>query len=151
MYQRLLDELEAERARYGGHRQPPCPEDRLTRLRQRVREELGAELPDEYAALLRSQDGVNYNGLFIYASETTRIVQARDASIQGIVEANLGWRDDERLRAYLVFGDGNMDLYARHLPTGAYHVLDRVPGNLIESYPSFEELLAAALRSHLNG
>ena len=59
------------------------------------------------------------------------------------------WHDDEQLSAYLVFGDGNMDLYARHLPTDEYHVLDRVPGNLIERYSSFDQLLAAALTAHL--
>ena len=150
MYQRLLEELEAERARYGGQRQPACSDDRLERLRRRVRDELGTELPNEYAAFLRTQDGLNYNGLFIYASETTPVVGARNATIQGIVEANLGWRDLEEMSTYLVFGDGNMDLYVRHLPTGEYHVIDRVPGNLIERYPSFEQLLAAALRAHLS-
>jgi hypothetical protein len=149
MDQRLLDELAAARARYGEQRQPPCTDDQLVRLRQRVREELGAELPDEYAAFLRGQDGLNHNGLFIYASETAPVVGARDATIQGIVEANLGWRDVEQMVTYLVFGEGNMDLYVRHLPTGAYQVIDRVPGNLIETHPSFDQLLAAALRSHL--
>jgi hypothetical protein len=149
MYQQLLAELEAERARYGGRRQPACTDDRLERLRRRVRQRLDAELPREYAAFLRVQDGLNHNGLFVYASETAPVVGASDATIQGLVEANLVWSDDERLRSYLVFGDGNMDLYARHLPTGEYHVLDRVPGNLIERYPSFEQLLAAALKAHV--
>ena len=149
MYQQLLAQLEAEKARYGEQRQPPCTDDRLERLRRRVRERLGAELPSEYAAFLRAQDGLNHNGLFVYASETAPVVGARDATIQGFVEANLVWRDDDRLCSYLVFGDGNMDLYARHLPIGEYHVLDRVPGNLVERYPSFDQLLAAALKAHL--
>ena len=114
-----------------------------------MRDELGAELPDGYEGFLRTQDGLNYNGLFVYASETTPIVRVSGAAIQGIVEANLGWRDDERMRRYLVFGDANMDLYALHGPTGEYHVLDRVPGNLIETHPSFELLMAAAFKSHL--
>src|SRR5688572_29761582 len=80
MYRQLLAEVRTEQARYGGHRQPPCTEERLALLRRRVREELGAELPDEYAAFLREQDGLNYNGLFIYASETRPIVGVRDAA-----------------------------------------------------------------------
>ena len=63
MHQPLLDEIEAERATYGGQRQSPCSDDRLERLRRRVP--------------------------------------------------------------------------------------DRVPGNLIETHPSFDQLLAAALRAHL--
>jgi hypothetical protein len=148
MYQQLLDELEAVQARYGEQPQPPCPDDRLEQLRQRVREELGAELPDEYIAFLRTRDGLNHNGLFIYASETAPVVGATNATIQGVVQANLGWRDYEPWGAYLVFGEGNMDLYVRHLPTGEYRVIDRVPGNIIETHPSFDRLLAAALRAH---
>jgi hypothetical protein len=149
MYEQLLTEVGAEQARYGGRAQPPCTDERLERLRRHVREELGAELPDEYAAFLRRQDGLNHNGLFIYASETSAVAGAGGAAIEGFVEANLGWRDDEHFKRYLVFGEGNMDLYVRHLPTGDFQVIDRTPGNLIETHPSFDQLIAAALRAHL--
>jgi hypothetical protein len=149
MYEQLLTQVGAEQAKYGERSQMPCAEERLERLRRRAREELGAEVPEEYAAFLRTQDGLNHNGLFIYASETSPVNGAADATIEGLVEANLGWRDDEHFNNYLVFGEGNMDLYVRHLPTGVYQTIDRTPGNLIETSPSFEQLLAAALKSHL--
>ncbi|HEX8119397.1 MAG TPA: YrhA family protein [Pyrinomonadaceae bacterium] len=149
MYEQLLTQVGAEQAKYGERSQPPCAEGRLERLRLRAREELGAELPEEYADFLRAQDGLNHNGLFIYASETSPVAGGADATIQGLVEANLDWRDDEHFNNYLVFGEGNMDIYVRHLPTGAYQTLDRTPGNLIETHPSFQHLLAAALKAHL--
>jgi hypothetical protein len=149
MYEQLLTQVGAEQAKYGERAQPPCTEERLDGLRRRARQELGAEVPEEYAAFLRAQDGLNHNGLFIYASETSPVAGAPDAAIEGLVEANLGWRDDEHFNNYLVFGEGNMDLYVRHLPTGDYQVIDRTPGNLIETHPSFNQLLAAALKAHL--
>jgi SMI1 / KNR4 family (SUKH-1) len=149
MYERLLTAVGAEQAKYGEQSQPPCTEERLERLRRRTRAELGAELPEEYAAFLRTQDGLNHNGLFIYASEPSPVAGAGDAVIEGFVEANLGWREDEHFRAYLIFGEGNMDFYVRHLPTGEYQVIDRTPGNLIETHPSFDGLIAAALKAHL--
>ena len=149
MYEQLLTRVGEEQARYGERSQPPCTEERLERLRRRARAELGTEVPEEYAAFLRAQDGLNHNGLFIYASETSPVAGAADATIEGLVEANLGWRDDEFFNDYLVLGEGNMDLYVRHLPTGEYQTLDRTPGNLIESHPSFDQLMAAALKAHL--
>jgi hypothetical protein len=149
MYEQLLTRVGAEQARYGERSQPPCTEEGLERLRRRAQEELGAEVPEEYAAFLRAQDGLNHNGLFIYASETSPVAGGADATIEGFVEANLGWRDDEFFKDYLVFGEGNLDLYVRHLPTGEYRVIDRTPGNLIEQHPSFDQLIAAALKSHL--
>lgn len=149
MYEQLLTQIGAEQARYGERSQPPATEERLERLRQRAREELGAEVPEEYLDFLRTQDGLNHNGLFIYASEPSPVEGTTDATIDGLVEANLGWRDDDFFKDLLVFGEGNMDLYVRHLPTGEYRVIDRVPGNLIETHPSFKQLIAAALKSHL--
>lgn len=149
MYEQLLTRVGEEQARYGERSQPPCTEERLERLRRRALEELNAEVPEEYAAFLRAQDGLNHNGLFIYASETSPVAGGTDATIEGFVEANLGWRDDEFFNDYLVFGEGNMDLYVRHLPTGEYQVIDRTPGNLIEAPPSFDQLIAAALKAHL--
>ncbi len=149
MYQRLLAEIRAAQTRYGEQVQPPCTDERLARLRRRARDELSEELPDEYSVFLRAQDGLNHNGLYIYASETAQIVGAPGSTIEGIVEANQRWRIDQHLTHYLVFGEGNMDLYVRHSLTGDYHVIDRVPENVIESYRSYELLMAAALRAHL--
>ena len=150
MYQELLREVAEAQSKYGERKQPPGHPERLARLRERVREELAAEVPPEYEAFLREQDGLNWNGLFIYACEPSEVAGASaDAHIEGFVEANLAWRDDEHMRDYLVFGEGNMDLYVRHLPTGEYRTIDRVPGNLIETHPSFEAMLAAALKAHL--
>ena len=149
MYQRLLAEVRAAQIKYGEQSQPTCTGGRIAQLRRRVREELGAELPDDYAAFLRTQNGLNHNGLFIYASETTPIVGLSNAIIEGIIEANQGWRADESLADYLVFGEGNMDVYVRHLPTGDYRVLSRTPVAHIETHPSFDHLIAAALKAHL--
>ena len=57
MYQQILAEVAAAQARYGEQRQPPCPDERLADLRRRAHDELGVELPDEYLAFLRMQDG----------------------------------------------------------------------------------------------
>jgi hypothetical protein len=149
MYQELLREVAEAQSKYGERQRPPCRPEALERLRERARRELDAELPEGYVAFLREQDGLNWNGLFIYACETTEAGDAGDARIEGFVEANLTWRDDETFRDYLVFGEGNMDLYVRQLPSGDYRTIDRVPGNLIETHPSFDALLAAALKAHL--
>jgi hypothetical protein len=37
----------------------------------------------------------------------------------------------------------------KHLPTGEYQVIDRTPGNLIQTHPSLAQLMAAALKAHL--
>ena len=50
---------------------------------------------------------------------------------------------------FLIFGEGNMDYYTLYLPDRLYRVIDRVPGNVIAIFPSFDELMRKALQDHL--
>lgn len=96
-------------------------------------------------------NGLDSNGLTIYASETTSIAgyeHRKDMNIDGIVEANLAWWDSDAHRGYLFFGDGNISRYALHLPQEEYRILDRQTDTVLESVPTFEHLLCQALRDH---
>jgi Rad3-related DNA helicase len=42
-----------------------------------------------------------------------------------------------------------MDYYTLYLPDRLYRVIDRVPGNVIAIFPSFDELMRKALQDHL--
>ncbi len=149
MYQDLMVQVIEAQAKYNLGAQPPCPANRVEELRRRARRELRAELPEEYAAFLRQHDGLNWNGLFLYASERTPITGSPSNFIEGFVEMNLLYREDKWFEDYLVFGEGNMDLYVRQVSTGDFQIIDRVPGNLIETVSSFDELLIKALKAHL--
>lgn len=144
----LLAPLEAAQAAVREQPQPGCGEARIETLRRRAEAELGHALPEDFCAFLRVRDGLNHNGLVIYSSETSPIVGNPTVSIQGVVEANLAWRDDAYFAYYLILGEGNLDLYVLHRPSGDYHVIDRTPGNLIETHDSFRSLLATALAAH---
>lgn len=145
----LLDRVRAEQARYGEAPQPPASDDDLAALVERARAVLGGAPPEAYLALLRRENGLNHNGLFLYGSEDRPLSSKPDVTLHGLVEANLLWRDAPGLTRYLLFGEGNLDLYGLHLETGAYHVLDRVPGNVIERHGTADALIAAAIRAHL--
>jgi hypothetical protein len=73
----------------------------------------------------------------------------RDLSIWGIIEANILHRSDPFYNDFLVFGQGNMDYYTLYLPDNSYRVIDRVPGNVIDILPSFDDLIVQAIEDHL--
>jgi hypothetical protein len=146
----LLAEIHAEQAKYDETRQPPATGDDLAKLVKRSREELGVAPPEQYLDFLRGENGMNHNGLFIYGTATLPLVDDPSKSLGGLVETNLLLRDTPELRNYLIFGEGNQDLYGLHLETGEFRVIDRVPvENVEERHASFDALLAAAIRAHL--
>lgn len=147
--ERLLAELHAERARYGEAEQPPASDAEVAAMIESARVELGAEPPAAYCDLLRRSNGLNDNGLFVYATHDVPNAGTRDGVIAGFVQANLHWREGGGFDRLLVFGDGNQDLYVLDLDTADCQVRDRVPADtVIRRLMSFDALLAAALLAH---
>jgi len=111
MYAEQLDQVATEQARYGAVPQAPATEVELARLRRRASEELGVELPAEYEEFLKRVNGLDWNGVLLYATETT--------TIAGVVEMNLVLRDDPRFADLLALGSDGLDL---HLPLRDWHL-----------------------------
>ena len=129
--------------------QPGCTSNQIDQLVKRVRETLGTTLPEGYIEFLSYTNGLMYNGLMIYASQETVLQGGQDVCIWGIVEANLLHRSDPFFNDFLVFGQGNMDYYALYLPDNSYRIIDRVPGNVIDILPSFDDLMIRAIEDNL--
>jgi len=148
MYQTLLQEHLDDKRGYGESPQPGCDAQQLERLRERARKELRTEFPEAYYDFLRQTNGLDSNGLVVYASETTPIVGHNDMSIEGIVDANLGWRDFAPHRRLVVFAESGTALYVYDNDGREYQQLDRQSNSVIAELPSFEALLHRALEEN---
>jgi hypothetical protein len=153
IYQQYLDEIVAwhkQRGRVGGV-QSPCSPEAAERLRFEARVELSCDLSGEYIDFLRITNGVEWNGLHIYASETSPLAGYEDRNdmyIQGFVDANLDWRAYEPHRDYLYFANSGISLYAYNLVESRYEIQDQSSMDVAEVLPSFDHLIASALRDH---
>ena len=148
-YKYLLMKIDRDIRTMGRTLQPGCPSNQIDQLVKSVRENLGTTLPEGYIEFLSYTNGLMYNGLMIYASRETVLQGRQDVCIWGIVEANLLHRNDPFFNDFLVFGQGNMDYYALYLPDNSYRIIDRVPGNVIDILPSFDDLMIRAIQDNL--
>jgi len=117
-------------------------------LRTRARAELGAELPDGYLRFLGMTNGMSSNGLVVYAFATGLLVGHADRVLEGLVEANLAWRDHPGHDRFVFFAEGETSRYAFDQGTSEYQILDHQTDTLIDVVGSFDHLLLAALESH---
>jgi hypothetical protein len=69
-----------------------------------------------------------------------------DVVLAGLVESNLDHREVAGLEDVLVFGHDSLDLYTWRSTTDEFQILDLVPRGVMETVPSFDALLSAALR-----
>lgn len=149
MYREILQQVQAELQEYKIMPQPPCNEQQIERLRELARTELGDELPDAYLDFLRFTNGLDWNGVNFFAAETTPARGPRPGTIEGFVPANLGYRDVEEMRDFLVFGSSGMELYVYDKKNRVYLVQDSVSMDTYETYADFGSLMTEVLGSHL--
>jgi hypothetical protein len=129
--------------------QPGADEAAIAAVQERLRSLFGATLPDAYADLLRREDGVDVDGLVLYGSWQSPGARGPGGFWQGLVAANMLWREVPGLEAYLVLGDSDLYLLTVDLDGGEPVLRDRVTAEPVESFPDVAtaiELLLAARR-----
>jgi hypothetical protein len=149
MYLEILQQIQAEIQEDEMVPQSPCDEAQIERLREQARAELGDEIPEGYLDFLRLSNGLDWNGVHFFAAETTQMHGHRTAIIEGFVPANLGYRDVEDMRDFLVFGSSGMELYVYDKKNGDYLIQDSVSMDTYETYADFDSLMTEVLSSRL--
>ncbi len=149
MYQSLLQVIAGEMSRFGEQLQPPCSPRHLKDLQSSSNNALGHAVPEGYLDLLRLADGLDWNGLQIYASRRSPIVGYPDRIIEGFVEGNLAYRDFEPFNGFLIFAGDGVALYVYDITRNEYQAITAVGLTLLETAPSFESLIAKAIQGHL--
>lgn len=150
MYQESLDKIAEEQKEYDLSLQPPASAEQIEDLESATKEELNVELPEAYKVFLKKTNGLNYNGLFIYATEMVEISGMEDEFINGFVDENLLHREVvEDFNDLLIFADGNLDFYVYQISKDEYQTRDRASLDITQKFSSFEELITEALNSHL--
>src|SRR5918992_2326557 len=89
MYRHLLNSVTEDQRRFRCEPQPPCTDTQLERLAERAMAELAAQLPEAYQDFLRLSNGLDWNGVVVFASERVPITSRPDRFINGFVEMNL--------------------------------------------------------------
>jgi hypothetical protein len=118
---------------------PPADAQAIAQLRQYAADQLHAAVPESYMAFLQRNDGLAFNGTTIYgATEREDDVPLSFRQINEIFS--------QSDRGYVLYGQTGDELFAQHVTSGAWHMLDRPSLDVIESFPTFEALLERVLR-----
>lgn len=148
-YHQLLETIAQEHQKFQQSMQPPCNPQKLIQLKEKVENQLNCTLPDGYIEFLSITNGLDWNGLLIFASETIPIVGYTDRKIPGFVDMNLLYRENEDCLDLLFFGESGIDSYVYCISAKQYQILDRVSLSLTETFDSFEMLIYEAFQCNL--
>lgn len=149
MYQELLKQISDNCLEYSESMQKPCTDAQISTLKANVQNQLQTDLPQGYINFLKQHNGLDWNGLLIYASENSTISGYEDRFIAGFVEMNLSYRESEACQEFLFFGESGVDSYVYEIKTQQYQIIDRISFDVYETLSSFDLLLTEALKIHI--
>lgn len=147
----LLAAVRAERLQFNRRQQPPLSEAAQEVFKSRVAYTLSYELPQAYLDILSKTDGLDWNGVVLYASET-RLHDDDELSVQGLLEANiqlrLAYTPD---KDFIYFGESGMDAYRHNLVANKFEISDRVAGDSVfATFDTAEQLFQQLFANMLN-
>lgn len=149
--QDLLATVRAEQQQFKRRQQPPLTEDKLEAFKKRVAFTLSYTLPQAYLDILAITDGLDWNGVVLYASET-RMRDNEELDIQGLLEANiqlrLAYTPD---KDFIYFAESGIDAFRHNLVANKFEISDRVVGTSVyETFDTADELFQRLLEKMLN-
>jgi hypothetical protein len=152
----LLQEVEADLADFGEELEAPASPEQLAELQMASASQLAYALPAEYLEVLAAHDGLDCNGVQLYASEPKTAANDSDRPDylkRGFVEANLIWREYEPNKHYAFFAESGDKLYCYNVIADQFEIVDRLTKTPIyepSSFRTFNGLLKQVLNHMLD-
>lgn len=149
MWREHLEEIRQEEKRYGEDINCGISEEEAKAFIKAVKDELAIALPEEYLKILRTINGIEFNGFILYGVDEPLLGEAPDQHVNGLIDCNKVWHENEWQKQYLFLGEGSISWYVYDLKTKKYCELDNPSGELSEEFDDpkqmFDKMLEDAL------
>jgi hypothetical protein len=144
-YHDSLDSIRAWARSRGYPPQPPASESTLSALKQESLARLGYEVDPQYLRFLSLSDGLAFNGYTVFASRIAPLAAHPDRLLGGFVETNVELREAEPNLAFVAFGESGNERYVFDLQRKTFAELDHPSLDVLQQFPSFDDMLAYML------
>ncbi|MCM1180747.1 MAG: SMI1/KNR4 family protein [Clostridium sp.] len=145
MWQEKLNELEQEKKLYGEGINHGATDEKIKTFAKRIAVELNVILPEEYMQILETINGIEFNGFIFYGIDEKMLAEPPVQYINGLLECNKIWYENEWQKQYLFLGESNISWYVYDLSKKKYYELDNPSGNKSEEFSDIYCLLEKLL------
>ncbi len=149
MWKERLEKIKQEQKRYGQDMNCGISMEEERAFIKAVNDELGITLPEEYLKILRTINGIEFNGFILYGVDEPLLMEAPNQHVNGLVDCNKVWYENEWQKQYLFLGESSISWYVYDLETKKYYELDNPSGEIMEEFNDFEQMLDKMLEDSL--
>lgn len=141
MWKEKLMEISKIEQKYGEVINKGASEEELEIFIPTVRKELGIDLPTEYIEVLKVINGLEFDGYILYGIDMELLKDEPERNINGLIQNNKDWYENEWNKKYLFIGDSSMSWYVYDIDAQQYCELDNPSGEEMEVFNSIEDML----------
>lgn len=146
----LLIEIEKIEGKYGSSLRNPASDTEIIKMNHNIQQKLGnIVLPKSYIEFLKKINGLDFNGLVIYGVDEVLLDKEVDEDINGFIETNELWYENDWQKQYIFFGDSDTAWYCYDRKESVFVELDKPSGTFIQSFDSFDSMLSDAFETIL--
>ncbi len=149
MWKERLEEIRQEEKRYGQNINCGISEEEAGAFIKAVKDEFGIALPEEYLKILRTINGIEFNGFILYGVDEPLLKEVPYQHVNGLIDCNQVWYENEWQKQYIFLGEGNISWYVYDLETKKYYELDNPSGESMEEFDDFEQMFDKMLEDSL--
>jgi hypothetical protein len=149
MWEQQLAEIKTRRERRGRAINDPASSQQIGLLKKTVKEKFNQVLPQQYLDFLRTVNGLEDNGFIFYGVDNTLLEVQNKQKVNGYIDNNEIWYENEWQKQYLFFGESNISWYCLDLLQRVYVEIDNPSGTPMHTYGDFDAMLEKALKDSL--
>lgn len=149
MWKDKLQEIIQEKKIYGEKVNIGATEEEIGMFFKEVKAELNVDLPNDYANILELVNGLEFNGFILYGIGQILLSKQPNQSINGLIEYNKIWYENEWQKKYIFIGESNISWYVYDFAECKYAELDNPSGRENEVFSSLEDMVEKILSDAL--
>ena len=149
MWKEKLQEIVEEKNLYGEKINFGATTEEIKLFLKETKTVLNVELPNDYLKILEVVNGIEFNGFILYGIDQNLLNVKQNQSINGLIECNEIWYENEWQKKYIFLGESNISWYVYNLLEHKYCELDNSSGEEVEVFSNLESMVEKLLSDSL--
>ena len=150
MWKEKLQEIVDEQKKYGEKVNIGATEEEIELFFRVTKAKLNVNLPNDYKKILEQVNGLEFNGFILYGIDQNLLRGQPNQSINGLIEYNKIWYENEWQKKYIFIGESNISWYVYDLEERQYFELDNPSGRVIGLFSDLESIVEKILSDALS-
>ncbi len=146
MYIEEINLLTKEMAKYGDKINNGVLEKDLKLFVDIFKKTFSVILPNDYLDFLKNFNGIEFNGFIIYGVDKNLLSIKTDNHINGLIEFNNIFYENEYQKKYIFLGENNISWYVYDIESVIYFELDNSSGTKINKFDDFKDMLKSFIK-----